>query len=74
MVLFCDNMTAIEIINNSVQHNQTKHIELDRNYIKDNLDSSIIKVPYIKSANQLTDVMTHVVTNKVQLYHPHFKD
>ncbi|RVW45702.1 hypothetical protein CK203_105145 [Vitis vinifera] len=70
---------TIEIINNSVQHNQTKHIELDRNYIKDNLDSSIIKVPYIKSANQLTDVMTHVVTNKVQLYqvqlyHPPFKD
>ena len=63
MVLFCDNTIAIEIANNSVQHDQTKHIELDRNYIKDKLVFGIIKVPYIKSANQMADMRTHVVTN-----------
>ena len=63
MVLFCDNTTTIEIANNPIQHNRTKHIELDRNYIKDNLDSGMIKVPYIKSADQLMDMMAHVVTN-----------
>ena len=60
MVFFCDNSTTIEIANNPVQHDRTKHIELDRNYIKDNLDSSQITIPYIKSADQLTDIMTHV--------------
>ena len=63
MVLFCDNTTTIEIANNPIQHNQTKHIELDRNYIKDNIDSGIIRVPFIKSVNQLADMMTHVVTS-----------
>ncbi|RVW62479.1 Retrovirus-related Pol polyprotein from transposon RE1 [Vitis vinifera] len=61
MILFGDDMIAIEIANNPIQHDQTKHIELDRNYIKDNLDSGMIKVPYIKSADQLDDMMTHAV-------------
>lgn len=52
MVLFCDNMTAIEIANNPVQHHWTKYVELDRNYIKDNLDSGTIEVPYTRSSNQ----------------------
>ena len=63
MVLFCDNTTTIDIANNLVQHNQTKHFELDKNYIKDNLESSMIKVHYIKSAAQLVYMITHVVTS-----------
>ena len=39
----------IEILNNLMRHNQTKYMELERNYIKDNLDSSMIKDPYINS-------------------------
>ena len=63
MVLFCDNTATIEIANNSVQHDKTKQIELDRNYIKDNLDSDQITIPYIKSANRLANIMTHVVAS-----------
>ena len=55
MVLFCDN--------NSVPHDRTKHIELDKNYIKDNLDSGQITILYIKSDNQLVVIMTHVVAS-----------
>ena len=63
MVLFCDNMITIKIANNLVQCNRTKHIELDKSYIKDSLDFGMIKVPYIKSADQSADMMTHVVTS-----------
>lgn len=61
MTLCCDSMTAIEIANNMAQYDRMKHVELDRNYIKDNLDASNIQVPYIESVNQLVDKMTHVV-------------
>ena len=63
MVFFCDNTTSIEIANNPVHHDRTKHIEFDRNYIKDNLNFGLITIPYIKSANHLVDIMTHFVAS-----------
>ena len=31
-VLHCDNETPIEISHNPVQHNRTKHVEVDRHF------------------------------------------
>ena len=71
MVLFCDNTASIGIANNLVQHDRTKHIELDMNYIKDNLDSGQITIPYIKSANQLADIMTMLLlVDHFMLHYP----
>ena len=44
MNLFCDNKAAIDISHNLVQHDCTKHVEVDRNFIKQNLEKKIIKV------------------------------
>lgn len=41
---------------------KTKHIELNRNYINDNLDGDIIRVLYIKSIGQFVDIMTYSIT------------
>lgn len=59
-MLFCDNIVAI--YSNSVQYNRTNYIKVDKNYRKDNLNSSIIEFFYIKRIDQLVDVMTHAVT------------
>jgi hypothetical protein len=37
--LYCDNKDAISIADNSVQHDRTKHIEIDRHFIKEKIDS-----------------------------------
>ena len=63
ILFFCDNTIDIEIANDLIQNDPTKHIDLDKNYIKDNLDFDMIKVPYIKNADQLVDMMTYVVTS-----------
>ena len=34
MRLYCDNKVAINIAHNSVQHNRTKHVEIDKHFIK----------------------------------------
>ena len=34
MDLFCDNKATIDIAHNPVQHDRTKHVEVDRNSIK----------------------------------------
>ena len=38
MKLYCDNKSAINIAHNPIQHDRTKHIEVDRHFIKENLE------------------------------------
>ncbi|KAM2779496.1 hypothetical protein COP1_014759 [Malus domestica] len=65
MKLHCDNKTAIKIAHNPVQHDRTKHVEIDRHFIKEKLDAGIIMFPFVRSEDQLDDVLTKVVSNSV---------
>ncbi|PRQ56600.1 putative RNA-directed DNA polymerase [Rosa chinensis] len=47
MPLYCDNKAAIEIAHNPVQHDRTKHMEVDRHFIKENLDRKVILFPFV---------------------------
>ncbi|CAN6579818.1 unnamed protein product [Malus baccata var. baccata] len=48
MVLYCDNQAVREIANNPVKHDRTKHVEVDRHFIKEKLDVKMIEIPYMK--------------------------
>ena len=54
-----------EIANNLVQHDRTKHVEVDRHFIKEKLDVKLIDIPYVRSKEQLADVLTHAVSARV---------
>ena len=58
MKFFCDNKAAIRIANNPVQHDRTKHVEIDRHFIKEKLDSGSIYIPYIPLSQQIVDILT----------------
>ena len=62
--LYCDNKAAIYIANNPVQHDRTKHVEIDRHFIKEKLDNGIICIPYVSSSSQVTDVLTKGLPEK----------
>ncbi|RDY01107.1 hypothetical protein CR513_15612, partial [Mucuna pruriens] len=65
MNLFCDNMTTIEITHNPVQHYCTKHIEIDRHFIKENLEDKIIIFLFVQSEDQLVDMLTKTMSSKI---------
>lgn len=58
MRLYCDNKAANNIAHNLVQHDWTKHIEIDRHFIKEKLNEGIICMPFVKSDEQLADIFT----------------
>ena len=62
--LLCDNKAAISISENLVQHDQTKHVEVDRHFIKDTIDAKIVELPYVKSEDQLADILTKAVNSQ----------
>ncbi|RDX74493.1 hypothetical protein CR513_45757, partial [Mucuna pruriens] len=44
MQLFCNNKVAISIAHNPVLHDQTKHVEIDKHFIKEKLEKEIADV------------------------------
>ena len=58
MKLYCDNKSVINIAHNPVQHDRTKHVEVDRHFIKEKLDCGLICTPYISINELLADILT----------------
>nr|GEY15592.1 zinc finger, CCHC-type [Tanacetum cinerariifolium] len=47
----------------SIQHDRTKHIEVDRHFIKEKLENGIIELPFVRSKDQLADILAKAVSN-----------
>ncbi|RVX21302.1 Copia protein [Vitis vinifera] len=60
---FVDNKAACDIAHNPVQHDRTKHVEVDRFFIKEKLDDKIVELPKIRSEDQLVDILTKAVSS-----------
>ena len=58
MKLFCDNKAAQDIAHNLVEHDRTKHVEVDRFFIKEKLEGKVIELPPIRTEDQMTDILT----------------
>jgi hypothetical protein len=60
--IYIDNMSAISIGENDVQHDRTKHIDIKYHYIRESVNNNEIKLMYIQTNKQLADIFTKAVT------------
>jgi hypothetical protein len=53
-----DSKSAISIANNPVQYDITKHVEIDRFFIKEKLESGLLELSHVAIGNQVADCFT----------------
>ena len=56
--LYCDNLSAINISKNSIQHSRTKQIDIGHHYIWNMVEDKIIYLRHISTKDQLADIFT----------------
>jgi hypothetical protein len=61
--LYYDNKFAIGIAQDLVQHDKTKHAEVDIHFIKEKIKSGLICIPYVPTREQLADILIKGVQN-----------
>ena len=64
--VYYDNKVAISIVHNPVLHDKTKHVEVDKHFIKEKIDNGIICMPYISIVDQ-SPVFLHRGYTKINL-------
>ncbi|GJZ42011.1 ribonuclease H-like domain-containing protein [Tanacetum coccineum] len=57
-LVYCDNFSAVYLSTNPVQHQRTKHIEIDIHFVRDYVASGQVRVLHIPSRFQYADIFT----------------
>ncbi|KAK6115596.1 hypothetical protein DH2020_007865 [Rehmannia glutinosa] len=62
--IFCDNISAINIAQNPVHHNRTKHIEIRHHFLRDCVSKRKIEISFVSSQDQLADIFTKSLSSE----------
>nr|GEW56808.1 hypothetical protein [Tanacetum cinerariifolium] len=57
-LVYCDNVSAVYLSTNPVQHQRTKHIEIDIHFVRDYVASGQVRVLHVPSRLQYADIFT----------------
>ncbi|GJW42942.1 ribonuclease H-like domain-containing protein [Tanacetum coccineum] len=57
-LVYCDNVSAVYMSVNPVQHQRTKHIEIDIHFVRDMVTAGHVRVLHVPSCFQYADIFT----------------
>ncbi|XP_021773511.1 uncharacterized protein LOC110737459 [Chenopodium quinoa] len=57
-VVYCDNVSSIYLSHNPVQHQRTKHIEMDIHFVREKVALGHVRVLHVPSRYQFADIFT----------------
>ena len=58
VILYCDNISAINISRNPVMHTKTKHIAITYHYFRELVQDKEVRMDYRYTKEQLADIFT----------------
>ena len=57
-LVYCDNVSAIYLAGNPVQHQRTKHIDMDIHFVREKVARGQVRVLHVPSRYQIADIFT----------------
>jgi hypothetical protein len=64
-LVYCDNISVVYMSANPVQHQRTKHIEIDLNFVRERVVIGDIRVLHVPTASQDADIFTKGLPSSV---------
>ncbi|KAK4340799.1 hypothetical protein RND71_039300 [Anisodus tanguticus] len=64
LVLYCDNLSAINISKNLVQHSRTKHIDIRHHFLRDLVEKQLAQIEHVDTLHQLADIFTKALDHE----------
>nr|GFA08778.1 ribonuclease H-like domain-containing protein [Tanacetum cinerariifolium] len=69
-LIYCDNVSATYLSANPVQHQRTKHIEIDIHFVRDLVTAGQVRVLHVPSRYQYPDIFTKGLPSCLKIFAP----
>ena len=57
-LVYCDNISVVYLSCNPIQHQRTKHIEMDIHFVREKVTKGQVRVLHVSSRYQIADIFT----------------
>jgi len=57
-LVYCDNISAVYLSTNLVQHQRIKHVEIDLHFVRDRVAIEDVRVLHVPTTSQFADIFT----------------
>jgi hypothetical protein len=57
-LVYCDNVSAVYLSTNPVQHQRTKHVEIDLHFVRDQVVIGDVRVLHVPTTSRFVDIFT----------------
>jgi hypothetical protein len=64
-MVYCDNVSVVYLFTNPVQHQRTKHVEIDLHFIRERVAVGDVHVLHVPTTSQFTDIFTKGLPSSV---------
>jgi hypothetical protein len=64
-LVYCDNVSAVYLSTNPVQHQRTKHVEIDLHFVHERVAIRDVRVLHVPTTSQFVDIFTKGLPSSV---------
>jgi hypothetical protein len=57
-IVYCDNISTVYLSTNPIQHQRTKHVEIDLHFARENVVIGQVRVLHVPTTSQFADIFT----------------